>query len=47
VKSGYRQLAVKQYGGGVLVRDPMVSGRTFIDADDLDEWKHLEFVSRR
>jgi hypothetical protein len=37
---------VKEYGGGVLVLDPMVSGRTFIDADDLDEYEDLEFISR-
>lgn len=37
---------VKQFGGGVLVRDPMSSGSTFIDADDLGEYEDLEFVSR-
>ena len=36
---------MKEYGGGVLVRDPMVSGRTFIRADGLAEYEDLEFVS--
>lgn len=37
---------VTEFGGGVLVSDPMVSGRTFIPADQLDECEDLEFVSR-
>lgn len=37
---------VSEYGGGVLVSDPMVSGRTFIPRDQLDEYEDLEFVSR-
>lgn len=37
---------VKQFGGGVMIDDPMVSGHTFIDADALDEYEDLEFVSR-
>jgi hypothetical protein len=37
---------MKEYGGGVLVSDPMVSGRTFIPKDQLDEYEDLEFVSR-
>jgi len=37
---------VKEFGGGVLVRDPKVFGRLFIDADDLAEYEDLEFVSR-
>jgi hypothetical protein len=37
---------MKEYGGGVLVSDPMVSGRTFIPTDQLDEYEDLEFVSR-
>jgi hypothetical protein len=37
---------MKEFGGGVLVSDPMVSGRTFIPKEQLDENEDLEFVSR-
>jgi hypothetical protein len=37
---------VKEFGGGVLILDPLVSGRTFIPSDSLDEYEDLEFVSR-
>jgi hypothetical protein len=37
---------MEEYGGGGLVSDPMVSGRTFIPKDQLDEYEDLEFVSR-
>jgi hypothetical protein len=37
---------VQEFGGGVLILDPMVSGRTFIPRDSLDECEDLEFVSR-
>jgi len=37
---------MRAYGGGVSVLDPMVSGRTFIPADHLEEYEDLEFVSR-
>jgi len=37
---------VTEFGGGVLVSDPTVSGRTFIPRDQLDEYEDLEFVSR-
>jgi hypothetical protein len=37
---------VSEYGGGVVVSDPKVSGRTFIPRDALDEYEDLEFVSR-
>jgi hypothetical protein len=37
---------IKEYGGGVLISDPIVSGRTFIPKDQLDEYEDLEFVSR-
>jgi len=37
---------IEEYGGGVMVSDPMVSGRTFIPKDQLDEYEDLEFVSR-
>ena len=37
---------LKEFGGGVLVSDPLVSGRTFIRRDSLSEYEDLEFVSR-
>jgi hypothetical protein len=37
---------VSEFGGGVLISDPMVSGRTFISRDQLDECEDLEYVSR-
>jgi hypothetical protein len=37
---------VQEFGGGVLILDPMVSGLTFIPADQLDENEQLKFVSR-
>jgi hypothetical protein len=37
---------VKEFGGGVLVRDPIVSGMTFIPSDQLSEYQDLEFVAR-
>jgi hypothetical protein len=37
---------VSEFGGGVLISDPMVSGRTFVPRDQLDEYEDLEFVSR-
>jgi hypothetical protein len=37
---------IKEYGGGVLISDPIVSSRTFIPKDQLDEYEDLEFVSR-
>jgi hypothetical protein len=36
---------VKEFGGGFFL-DPLVSGRTFIPAGQLDECEDLEFVSR-
>lgn len=36
---------VREYGGGIMVLDPLVSGRTFIDSDQIDN-EDLEFVSR-
>ena len=35
---------VQEFGGGVMILDPMVSGRTFIATDQL--YEDLEFVSR-
>jgi hypothetical protein len=37
---------VREFGGGVLVVAPKVSGRTFIPRDQLAEYEDLEFVSR-
>ncbi len=37
---------IQEFGGGVLILDPMVSGRTFIPTDQLEEYEDLEFVSR-
>ena len=37
---------VQEFGGGVLISDPMVSGRTFIPKDQLAGYEDLEFVSR-
>jgi hypothetical protein len=37
---------IQEFGGGVQILDPMASGRTFIHADQLDEYEDLEFVSR-
>jgi hypothetical protein len=37
---------LSEYGGGVLISDPMVPGRTFIPRDQLDEYEDLEFLSR-
>jgi hypothetical protein len=36
---------MQEYGGGVMILE-RVSGRTFIPADQIDECKDLEFVSR-
>jgi hypothetical protein len=37
---------VRQYGGGVMVNDPAVSGLTFIPVDQLKNYEDLEFVAR-
>ena len=37
---------VNEYGGGVMVLDPALSGRTFIPADHLADYEDLEFISR-
>lgn len=37
---------LKEFGGGVLILDPLESGRSFIRKDSLDEYEDLEFVSR-
>lgn len=37
---------LRQFGGGVMVLDPSVSGRTFIPADQIGDYEDLEFVGR-
>ncbi len=37
---------VLQYGGGVMVNDPAVSGSTFIPVDQLKNYEDLKFVAR-
>lgn len=37
---------VLEFGGGVLVHDPMCSGRTFLSRKSLPDYEDLEFVSR-
>jgi hypothetical protein len=37
---------VSQYGGGVMVNDPAISGHMFIPVDELKNYDDLEFVSR-
>lgn len=37
---------VRQYGGGVMVNDPAVSGHTFIPVDQLKNYEDLELVAR-
>jgi len=37
---------VQEYGGGVMVNDPTVSGCIFIPVDQLKNYEDLEFVGR-
>ncbi len=37
---------VKEFGGGVLIHDPMVSGHTFIPMSQIAEYEDLVFLSR-
>ena len=37
---------MRQFGGGVLISDPAASGRTFIPADQIEDYEDLVFVSR-
>ena len=37
---------VQEFGGGVMILDPIVSGRAFISTDQLNDYEDLEFVSR-
>jgi hypothetical protein len=36
----------EEFGGGVMIVDPIVSGHTFIRAAHLEDCEDLEFVSR-
>ena len=38
---------MERFGGGVMILDPMVSGHTFIPANQLAEYEDLRFSSRR
>jgi hypothetical protein len=37
---------IQEFGGGVLILDPLASGRTFIPSAQLEEFEDLRFVSR-
>jgi hypothetical protein len=37
---------VQEFGGGVLISDPMCSGSTFVSKEDLSEYEDLEFAAR-
>ncbi len=37
---------IKEFGGGIMILDPSVSGRTFIPIDQICDCEDLEFVSR-
>ena len=37
---------MQETGGGVMILDPAVSGRTFIETDAIEDYEDLEFVSR-
>jgi hypothetical protein len=37
---------VEKYAGGVMIVDPVVSGRSFIEADSIPNCEDLQFVSR-
>jgi hypothetical protein len=37
---------VQEYGGGVMISDPVSSGRTFVSAKQIPDYEDLEFVSR-
>jgi hypothetical protein len=36
---------VQEFGGGLMILDPLCSGFTFISAEQLQEYEDLEFVS--
>jgi hypothetical protein len=37
---------VDEYGGGVMILDPMASGRTFLSSEQIGDYEDLEFVGR-
>lgn len=37
---------IQEFGGGVMVLDPSVSGTVFIDAESIPDYEDLEFVAR-
>jgi len=37
---------IQQYGGGIMIPDPLVSGRTFVDVSTIGDDEDLEFVAR-
>lgn len=37
---------IQEFGGGVMIDDPKVSGHTLIPAGHLENYEDLEFVSR-
>jgi hypothetical protein len=37
---------VTTYGGGVMIYDPQVSGRTFVAAEHIASYEDLEFIRR-
>ena len=37
---------MQEFGGGVMILDPMVSGRTFIATDQINKCEDLDFVAR-
>jgi hypothetical protein len=37
---------MQEFGGGIMILDPKVSGRTFIPSNMIDDTNELEFVSR-
>jgi len=37
---------LQNFGGGVMISDPSVSGSSFIPAGQIDEYEDLELVSR-
>ena len=37
---------MKEHGGGILVLDPLASGRTFIPSNQINDYEDLEFISR-
>lgn len=37
---------VQEFGGGLMMRDPHLSGRTFVPANQSPAYEDLEFISR-